>query len=116
LTPARGDEHLAIVQRRDSRIPAARRYVRAEAPQVRQGIEEVSLDDAVELLILVPTGHEHPSVDEMREAAAEDVEAGVGSSDVWSRFGNQRWRQSATQTTTKQPRAAQISRTGTRNH
>ena len=52
-------------------------HVRAEAPQVRRGIEDMRLDDAVELLVLVAAGDEHPAVEEMREAAAEDVEAGV---------------------------------------
>jgi hypothetical protein len=44
----------------------------------------VGLDDAVQLLVLVPTGHEYPAVDEMSQPAAEDIEAGV---DVDRRLG-----------------------------
>ena len=81
---SRGDQHLAVVQGRYGRIPAAGCHVRAERPGVCRRIEEVGLDDAVQLLVLVPTGHEHPAVDEMGQPAAEDVEAGV---DVDRRLG-----------------------------
>ena len=74
---ARRDEHLAVAERGHGRVPAPAQHVRAEAPEVRHWIEDVRLDDAVELLVLVAAGHEHPAVGQMREAAAEDVEAGV---------------------------------------
>ena len=40
-------------------------------------VEDVRLDDAVELRVLVAAGEEHPAVEEVRQPAAEDVEARV---------------------------------------
>ena len=47
----------------------------------------MGLDDAVQLLVSIPAGDEHPAVDEMAQPAAEDVVAGV---DVDRRLGARR--------------------------
>ena len=73
----RGDQHLAVPQRRHGRIPAPGRHVRTKAPRVGRGLEEVRLNDAIQLLVLVPAREEHPTVEQMRQPAAEDVEAGI---------------------------------------
>ena len=73
---ALGDEHLAVAQRRDGRVPAPGRHVRAQAPRVRQVVEDVRLDDPVERRAPVPAGEEQAAVREVGQTAAEDVEAG----------------------------------------
>ena len=74
---ALGDQHLAVAQRGDARIPPAGRHVGAEAPRVRRRVEGVGLDDPVQLCVLVAARQEDRPVRQVREPAAEDVEAGI---------------------------------------
>ncbi len=69
------DQHLPISQGSHGRVPAVRRHVRPKAPRVGVRIEDMCLDDAVELRVLVPAGDEQGPVHEVRQAAAEDVVA-----------------------------------------
>ena len=68
------DQHLAVRQRRDRRIPAPGGHVRAEAPVVGRGVEQMRLDDPLELRILVSAGDEQRPVEQVGETSAEDVE------------------------------------------
>jgi hypothetical protein len=67
------DEHLAVREGGDRRVPAPRGHVGSEAPSVGHWIEEMRLDDPVQLLILVAAGDEQRAVCEVGEAGAEDV-------------------------------------------
>ena len=73
---ALGDQHLAVAQRRDRRIPPLGRHVRAEAPGIRQVVEHMGLDDPVERRVLVPACQEQHPVAQVGETAAEHVEPG----------------------------------------
>ncbi len=73
--PALGDQHLPVPERGDGRIPAIHRHVGAAGPGVRGLVEEVRLIDPVKRRVLVASGREQGSVHQVRETAAEDVEA-----------------------------------------
>ncbi len=65
------DQHLAVAQRRDARIPALDGHVGAERP--RGAVVDVRLTDALQRRVLVAAGEEERAVGQVREAAAEDV-------------------------------------------
>jgi hypothetical protein len=69
------DQHLAVRERRHRRIPATGRHIGTEAPSVGHGVEQMRLDDALELRVLVTAGDEQRTVEEVRETGAEDVVA-----------------------------------------
>ena len=74
---ALGDQHLAVAQRRDRRIPAPLGHVRAKAPRVRLVVEHVCLDDPVQPRVQVPAREEECPIGQVSQTAAEDVEARV---------------------------------------
>ena len=64
-----------LLQRGDARVPTAGRHALPKAPRIGVRVEDVRLDEAVELGVLVPAGEEQGPVHEVGQAAAEDVVA-----------------------------------------